>query len=355
MSARIGLTVGDATLLATEVLAAIGTPRDMAEEIARHLVDADRVGHGSHGLSRLSWYVDYVDQGIVIPGARPEIIVEGPSPVVSANWGFSHVGARLATDLACEQAQSERIGMAGLVRSTHLGRLGAYMERACEANCVALAFVGGMGGSRLVAPFGGRRGLLGTNPIAAGFPTRSGAPLVMDFSTASAPIGKAMVAAMAGERMPSESLVDRDGRPTDDPNVLENGGAMRTFGDHKGFGLAVLIELLGRILLGSTFFSDGGGGASFSGQGLLVIAIAGDAFRELTEVLDDAEHLRELIHAAPAGAGFGQVFAPGDLERAQRERHQHVITVNAEAWQSIRQAALRVGIPANRLPDPAAA
>lgn len=350
MTGPFTLTVAQGTALGTEVLAAIGTPRDIAEEVAAHLVEADCVGHSSHGISRLPFYVDYFDRGIVDPGARPEVL-DGPTPLVSANWGFSHPAARLTTDLACAQAKQNRVGVAGLVRSTHLGRLGAYMERACAQDCVALAFVGGMGGDRLVAPFGGRTGLLGTNPIAAGFPTASGAPIVVDFSTASAPIGKVLVAALAGERMPTQSLVDRDGVPTDDPHVLENGGAMRTFGDHKGFGLAVLIELLGKVLLGSNARSDGKGGKIFADQGLMVIAIAADAFRELSDVLDDAETLRELVHAVPPAAGFDAVLAPGDPERQKRAQHGDTFTVTAGAWAKITEAAVRVGVPVESLPD----
>ncbi|WNG87522.1 Ldh family oxidoreductase [Mycobacterium sp. ITM-2016-00317] len=351
MTGPITLTVPEGTALATDVLAAIGTPRDIAHDVATHLVEADCVGHSSHGLSRLPFYVDYFDRGIVTPSARPEVL-DSPTPLVSANWGFSHPAAYLTTDLACESAQRNRIGIAGLVHSTHLGRLGAYMERACASGCVALGFVGGMGGDRLVAPFGGRSGLFGTNPIAAGFPTRSGAPIVVDFSTASAPIGKVLVAALAGERMPTQSLVDQDGVPTDDPHALDNGGAMRTFGDHKGFGLAVLIELLGKVVLGSQQLSDGKGGKIFADQGLVVIAIAADAFRELDGVLDDAEALRDQIHAVPPAAGFDTVLAPGDPEQQKRRQNAETFDITAGAWAKITEVAARVGLAPEAVPQP---
>ncbi|WP_185934628.1 Ldh family oxidoreductase [Mycolicibacterium hodleri] len=344
MSELIRLDVEHARHLAVHVLSALGTPREHAQEVAAHLVEADCVGHGSHGISRLPSYIDYVDNGILDPAARPTTLTEGRCAVVSANWGFSHVAARITTELACEQALSERIGMAGLVQSTHLGRLGAYMEQACRADCVALAFVGGMGGQRLVAPFGGRAGLLGSNPIAAGFPTASGVPLVVDFSTAAAPIGKIMVAAMAGERMPSQSLVDQHGQPTDDPNTLAAGGAMRTFGEHKGFGLAVVVELLGRVLLGPGAFGHDQKSEIFRAQGLLLVAIAADAFRDLADVLGDAEQLRDLIHAVPPAAGFDQVLAPGDPETANRHRHAEGFSVKLGAWQAISDAARKVGV-----------
>ncbi|WP_143543163.1 Ldh family oxidoreductase [Rhodococcus sp. NCIMB 12038] len=350
MTTSVELDSVDAVDLAAAFMAALGTPGDMAHEIAEHLVDADLVGHGSHGISRLPSYAKYVDDKQVVADARPRVLSGGTSPIVSAEWGFSHVAARMTTDLACEQAKTSGLGLAGLVRSTHVGRLGAYIERAAAEDCIAMAFVGGMGGSRLVAPFGGRSGLLSTNPIAAGFPTASGKPMVIDFSTAAAPIGKIMVAAMEGRRMPTESLVDAEGRPSDDPTLLDRGGSMRTFGDHKGFGLAVLVELLGRVLLGSERFADGGG-PTFERQGLLILTVAADSFGGLSDVLAEAERLRNEIHAVTPAEGFESVLAPGDPERRARERSGGRVTISEGAWNAIRDAATRVGI-AERIPGP---
>ncbi|GCE39020.1 Malate dehydrogenase [Rhodococcus wratislaviensis] len=350
MTSSVELTSTDAVELAAAFMAGLGTPADMAREIAEHLVDADLVGHGSHGISRLPSYAKYVDDKQVVAGARPQVLTGTTSPTVSAEWGFSHVAARMTTDLACERARSGGLGLAGLVRSTHVGRLGAYIERAAAADCIAMAFVGGMGGSRLVAPFGGRSGLLSTNPIAAGFPTASGKPLVIDFSTAAAPIGKIMVAALEGRRMPTESLVDADGRPSNDPTLLERGGSMRTFGDHKGFGLAVLVELLGRVLLGSERFGDGGG-PIFERQGLLILTVAADSFRGLSDVLAEAEQLRDDIHAVAPAEGFDQVLAPGDPEQRARERSGDRVVISEGAWNAIQDAATRAGV-ADRIPQP---
>lgn len=331
--------------MAARVLSAVGTPNDIAEEVAAHLVEADCVGHSSHGISRLPFYLQYIDDGIVRPGARPRTVAEDPVTLVSAEWGFSHVAARLAVDAACDAASEKVIGVAGLVRGTHIGRLGAYMERAAARGCAALAFAGGLGGQRRVAPFGGRAGLLGSNPLAAGFPTASGPPIVVDFSTAAAPVGKVMVARLAGERMPSLSLVDEHGEPTDDPNVLWEGGAMRTFGDHKGFGLAVMIELFGRVLLGAKSFADGaGGGEIFGRQGLLVVAIAADAFQGLDDVVSEAAELRQLIRDAPPASGFDRVLAPGDPEQELRGRRADAFPIEVQALAAIRDAARDVGV-----------
>jgi LDH2 family malate/lactate/ureidoglycolate dehydrogenase len=224
------------------------------------------------------------------------------------------------------------------------------MERAAAADCIALAFLGGLGGHRLVAPYGGARGLLGSNPLAAGFPTASGEPVIVDFATAAVPIGKVMIAAQAGERLPSPALIDRSGRPTDDPMALEEGGAMRVFGENKGFGLAVLIELLGRALVTTPASGEEGGGPSFRSQGLLLVAIAADAFRELPAVLADAAELRDEIHAVPPAEGFEQVLAPGEPEQQSRSRCATEIQIPAGTWSAIRKVSSDVGLPETALP-----
>ncbi|MBS1842823.1 MAG: Ldh family oxidoreductase [Actinobacteria bacterium] len=347
----MAIEIGRAQDLAADILGAVGAPDEVAREVAEHLVDADRSGHGSHGVGRLPWYVKYVREGVVRPQATPEVIDDSPATVVDGRWGFSHPAARLATDLACERARDSGLAMVGVTRCTHLGRLGAYMERAAAADCIAIAFLGGLGGSRLVAPFGGARGLLGSNPLAAGFPSASGMPLVVDFATAAMPIGKVMIAAQAGRRLPSPALIDREGHPTDDPMALEEGGAMRVFGDNKGFGLAVLIELLGRVLVAAPASDDDAGGPSFRRQGLLLVAIAADAFRALSEVLDDAARLQDDIHAVAAADGFERVLAPGEPEHDSRARHSTEIEIPAGTWTAICKVATEIGLPETALPE----
>ena len=226
------------------------------------------------------------------------------------------------------------------------------MERAAAADCVALAFVGGLGGHRLVAPFGGAEGLLGPNPLAAGFPSESGQPIIVDFSTAELPVGKVMVAAKAGRALPSQALIDREGQPTDDPNALEAGGAMRTFGGHKGFGLAVLLELIGRVLLVTEAAGDGDlGGPSFRRHGLVLVVVAADAFRDLPDVLAEAAALQADINGVRPAAGFDRVLAPGQPEQASRARHSAQIPISAGTWSEIRETALDVGIAQAELPE----
>ena len=339
MSNNVQVAVADARVVAAEILESLGAPNDVAETVGNHLVEADQVGHASHGLARLPWYSRYVRDGVVRPDSVPRQITGGNSYddaiTVSADWGFSHAAAYLATDLAVDRAKRHGTSAAAVIRCTHVGRLGAYVERAAASGCVAIATVGGMRGPGVAVPFGGSRPLLGPSPIAAAFPT-TGDPVVMDFATTEVPLGKVMVAQNAGKKLAVEGLVEADGRPTDDPQALTRGGALRTFGAHKGFALATMSELLGGVLTGAdNYRDDGPGGPSFRDAGLFLFVIAGDAFVTADRMQARASQLREAIHAVPPADGFDAVLAPGDPEsRNRRDAAEHV-TLPTSVWNDI--------------------
>jgi LDH2 family malate/lactate/ureidoglycolate dehydrogenase len=291
-----------------------------------------------------------VRDGIVRPERSPRRIAGGTYDdavvTVSADWGFSHAAAYLATDLAVERALQHGTSAAAVIRCTHVGRLGAYVERAAASGCVAIATIGGMRGPGVAVPFGGSRPLLGPSPIAAGFPT-TGDPVLMDFATTEVPLGKVMVAQNAGVKLAVQGLVEADGRPTDDPQALTRGGALRTFGAHKGFALATMAELLGGVLTAADDHrDDGAGGPSFRGAGLLLSVIAADAFGDADTVRSRASQLREDIHAVPAADGFDAVLAPGDPEARSREEAEDHVTLPSAVWTEIQ--ALRHSIDDER-------
>lgn len=329
----------EARQLAADVLVSLGAPREVAESVGAHLVEADQVGHASHGLARLPWYSRYVREGVVRPESVPRWIRGGDYGdnvvTVSADWGFSHAAAYLATDLAVERALRHGTSAAAVIRCTHVGRLGAYVERAAMSGCAAIATIGGMRGPGVAVPFGGSRPLLGPSPIAAAFPTTDD-PVVMDFATTEVPLGKVMVAQNAGTRLSVQGLVEADGWPTDDPGALTRGGALRTFGAHKGFALATMAELLGGVLTSADDYRDDGpGGASFRGAGLLLFAIAGNAFGTAGAVRSRASQLRETVHAVPPAEGFDAVLAPGDPESRNRREAGEYVTLPATVWSDI--------------------
>lgn len=321
-----------------------GTPEDIAAVVAAQLVASDQAGHPSHGIARIPWYARYVRESVVMPDRRPIVLGDRPYPPavagVSGEWGFGQPAALAATQIAVERAGRFGVSVVSVVRCTHVGRLGHYVELAAEAGCVAFATVGGMRGGGVAVPYGGADPLLGPIPVASAFPTRDDDPVLMDFSTTQVPLGKVMDARQRGRRLATRGLVEADGTPTDDPEALDRGGALRTWGGHKGFALAAIAELVGSSLIGTWMHAEEGhGGASFASAGMTLLVISGDAFAGGEDVRRQASQLRERIRTARPAPGFDRVLAPGDPEAEARRERREFFTVPRPVWNEIRSLA----------------
>jgi LDH2 family malate/lactate/ureidoglycolate dehydrogenase len=339
-------------VLVAGVLERVGAPAGIAALVADHLVDANLTGHDSHGVLRLPDYVRQAREGILDPAGRPRLVRDsGPTASVSGEWGFGQAGAVMATDEAVLRARRHGVAAVALVRCTHLGRLGNYMERACAEGVAALAWVGGLGLTHAAVPYGGSRGAYGANPVAAGFPTDAG-PVVLDFATTAVAGGKVLVAHAAGEQLAPGSIVDDEGRPTTDPAAFIAGGALLAFGGHKGYALAVIAELLGQALTGSDLAGEEGfGGETFPKAGALFIALDPGAFRLPGEALQVATGFVERVRAVPPAPGFDAVYLPGEPEALRRaERERDGIPVEQSTWEAIVDVAadLDVTVPTPR-------
>jgi len=166
---------------AVHFVGAMGAPADIATEVARHLVSANLAGHDSHGVMRLSQYKAETDNGLLRPEARPELFREnGGCAIVDARRGFGHFATTIAMDWCLKSASRMGVAAAAVRHSTHIGRLGEYVERATAQQMVGIATVGMAGpGAGAMAPFGGRHRFLGTNPWAIGVPARGRTPFVI--------------------------------------------------------------------------------------------------------------------------------------------------------------------------------
>ncbi len=333
------------------IFRALEVPTDTAQIVTSALVDANLAGHDSHGVIRIPEYVEGIRQGDIRPAARPRALAQhAATALVSGEWGFGHLAGIAAIDEAVKRAQKYGVAAIGVVRCNHLGRVGAYAERAAAAGCAAMVWVGGFGRWRAV-PHGGCRPALGTNPLAAGFPVRGDDPVVVDFATTAVAVGKIMVAQAAKKPLPQGSIVDSKGRPTTDPADFLEGGALLPFGGHKGYSLAVLAELLGQALTGAEAYGDGGGGEVFRNSGALFWAVDLGAFRAAEEAEAAAKGIADRLRAIPPAAGFDRVFTPGEPEaRTRREREQAGIEIPLETWRAIVATAESVGLPLALLP-----
>jgi (2R)-3-sulfolactate dehydrogenase (NADP+) len=285
-------TPAELTDLAVHALERAGASPAMAAATARALVDAEAQGLPSHGVSRITQYATHLRNGRADGAAVPRIAHErGGAFLVDAGCGLAFPACAFAVDEAIRRARTTGVAFAGVTNSHHFGVAAYHLMPVAAAGMVGLA----LGNSPSAMPAaGGRHPIFGTNPIAAVFPRRGAAPLVIDLSLSEAARGKLMVAARDGKPIPEGWALDREGRPTTDPKAgLE--GSMLPMGGAKGAMLALVVELLVTALTGasigfeaSSFFVDEGNRPRL-GQAFLVIdpgALAGrDTYLSRVETL----------------------------------------------------------------------
>lgn len=344
-------------VLGERIFAAVGAPEDTARVVATSLVDANLAGHDSHGVLRIPQYVGQVrEERTIDPAARPRVLsARQATALVSGEWGFGQPAGRAATDEAVRRAREYGIAAVGLVRCNHLGRVGEYVEQAAAAGCVALVCVGGV--KAAAVPYGGSRRALGTNPFAVGFPLAGEPPAVLDFATTAVAAGKIMAARAAKKPLPPGCIVDGQGRPETDPEAFFNGGALLPFGGHKGYALAVLIELLGQALTGTERYGGGVAGARVERRaGALFCAVDTAAFRPAGEAAAAARRVVDRLRSNPPAPGVERVLTPGEPEALTRQaRRAAGIELPEETWRSIAATAEVAGLSPRDLPQSVAA
>jgi (2R)-3-sulfolactate dehydrogenase (NADP+) len=277
------LSLEQLTQLATAALSGAGASPAMAAATAAALVAAEAQGLASHGLSRVPQYAGHLRHGRVNGAAEPRLQQARPAALlVDAQEGLAFPACALAVSAAIRSARECGAAFAGVTNSHHFGMAAEHLMPVAAAGMVGLAF----GNSPAAMPaWGGRRALFGTNPVAAVFPRRGAAPLVIDLSLSEVARGKLMVAAKEGKPIPAGWALDKDGNPTTDPKAgLE--GMMLPAGGVKGAMLALVVELLCCALTGAAFgfeadsFFTEEGNRPRIGQAFLVVdpgALAGDA------------------------------------------------------------------------------
>jgi len=341
--------------LGARVFAALGTPEDIADLVAGSLVDANLAGHDSHGVLRIPQYVRQARAGEIVVAARPRVLqARHATALLSGEWGFGQPAGQAAIAEAVQRCREYGIGAAGLVRCNHLGRVGEYVERAAASGCAAVVLVGGLG--RAAVPHGGREPVLGTNPIAIGFPVEGEPPALLDFATTAVAAGKIMAARAARKPLPPGCIVDGQGRPSTDPEDYFNGGALLPFAGHKGYSLSVLIELLGQALTGGDRLGQTADERHRHRlSGALFCAIDAGVFRPSDEARAAARRVVDRLRSVPPAPGVDRVLTPGEPEaEARRARAAAGIEVAEDTWDAIVAAAETAGLSPRDLPHPVA-
>ncbi|HYR33972.1 MAG TPA: Ldh family oxidoreductase [Burkholderiales bacterium] len=249
--------------LATTALRRAGANDRMAEGAARHLVHAEEQGLPTHGMSRVPFYCGMLRKGRADGKAEPSLVADRAAACLIDNHdGLPYVSVQWAVEEAIQRARRNGIGFAGIRNSAHVGVLGIHLLPVARAGLVGFAFTNS---PAAIPPWGGKKPLFGTNPVAAVFPRADEQPIVIDLALTTVVRGRIMMAMRKGERIPDGWALDRDGRPTNDPKEAIEHGSLFPIGGAKGAMLALMFELICAALTGSaigpeadSFFSEEG-------------------------------------------------------------------------------------------------
>ena len=311
----------------------------MAAATARALVAAEMAGLAGHGLSRVALYAQHVREGRASGATKPRIVHEkGAACLIDAQGGLAYLAMELATREAIRRAAEFGVAFCGVTRSHHCGAMDYHLAPVAAADLVGIGFTNS---PAAINAWGGRKPLLGTNPIAAVFPRKDRLPLVIDLSLTEVARGKIMVAARDGKPIPPGWAFDRDGNPTTDAKAALT-GSMAAIGGAKGAVLALMVELLCVALTGARFglendsFFEPGRPASI-GHAIVAIdpgALAGgDVYFERIETLITAMLADE------------EVRLPGERRHeSAADARDYGIEVSAALLKQLRELANRNGV-----------
>ena len=325
-----------------------GSDAAEARAVADHLIEANLMGHDSHGVIRVAPYIELLRFGKWAANRHVEIVTDaGAVVVVDGGEGLGQVIAKEAIELGIERARAHGVAVVGVRNSGHMGRIGAWAEQAAAAGLVSLHFVNTTGFGIQVAPFGGSDRRLSVNPIALGVPRPGQEPLIHDMSTGTIAAGKIRVARNKGELLPEGAIVDGRGRPTRDPEAFfaDPPGALTTAAGHKGYGLALFVEVLAGALTGAGSGHPDNPTADRPINGLLSILIDPERMAGSGALAADLERLCAFVTASPPATPGGAVLLPGEIERRTRaKRLADGIPLDPNTLDQLRGAARSVGL-----------
>jgi LDH2 family malate/lactate/ureidoglycolate dehydrogenase len=331
--------------IATALLTGAGAPESEAATVARLSIGANLAGHDSHGIIMIPSYIERIKVGHIVPGAPWEIKQKTPTTtVIDGNWGFGYVVTERAMHHTIAKARTQNVAATTVFRQGHIGRLAAYPLMAAAEGMIAMITADSGRSPKHVAPFGGAKARLGTNPICFAVPSDLPGPLFFDMATSAAAAGKIALAVARGKEVPSGWIIDADGNPTTDPRKLRQGGALLPLGGaegYKGYGLAAIVEIFSGLLTGLGFGIEPTGRHN---DGCFLAVFKVSAFRDLGAFKKEVTEFAHYLKATPPAAGFDRVYYPGEVEwEREQERRTNGIPIEDATWEVLRTLAVKYG------------
>ena len=306
----------------TDAMVRCGLSPEDAAVSAEVLTTTDTWGTHSHGTRQIRPLMRAVKSGGIRPGARPTLLREGLGwALLDARMAVPMVVAIHAMETAIAKAASSGIGYVGVAHSSHFGAAGYYATLALRRDMIGLSMTNC---DPCMAATGGRLPVIGTNPIAFAIPAGEERPVFLDIATSVVAVTKVMIAKAMARPVPAGWLRDPEGRPTTDASGYPDRSVLQPIGGYKGYGLAVLVEVLCGILTGASFLSGVKGWINESGiaadQGHAFIAIDVNAIMPIDTFKARMDAMIREIKGAPKAAEVERIYLPGEMEWERRDQ-----------------------------------
>ena len=326
----------------------LGVPKEDAEIGANVLVQADLRGVDTHGVIRFNpqaWYVKWLTEGSMTARPNVRIVSESSSTaLIDGDRGMGMVIGHRAMDIAIRKAKDTGIGMVAVRNSRHYGMSAYYSMMALPHDMIGIAMTNA---SRQVVPTFGREAKFGTNPMCFAVPADKELPFVLDMATTTAAAGKLELAARQDKPIPLGWALNERAEATDDPRVAQKArkllplGGSREGGSHKGYGLAIVVEILCGVLTGTLTALN----ADQDPRGHFFGAIRLDTFRAVDDFKRDMDRLLRELKTTPRIEGQDRVYAAGEIEfETAAERREHGIPLLPSVLKGLREVGDIVGV-----------
>ena len=327
----------------------LGVTTGDAEIAANVLVAADLRGVDTHGVIRFNpqaWYVKWLTEGSMTARPKIQIVSESSSTaLIDGDRGMGMVIGHRAMEIAIRKAKESGIGMVAVRNSRHYGMSAYYAMLALPHNMIGIAMTNA---SRQVVPTFGREARFGTNPMCYAVPAEQELPFVLDMATTTAAAGKLELAARQGKSIPTGWALNEQAEATLDPRIAQKArrllplGGSREGGSHKGYGLAILVEILCGVLTGTMTALN----ADQDPRGHFFGAIRVDTFRPVDEFKKDMDRLIRELKSTPPMAGQEHVYVAGQIEfETAEERAERGIPLLPSVLRGLREVGEQLGVP----------
>ncbi|WP_432645054.1 L-sulfolactate dehydrogenase [Methanobrevibacter sp.] len=317
--------------LVKEILKKLGASEEDQELVAEATIDADLKGFTSHGLGRFPQYLISIKAGTI--NLEDNITIEKETPamaLINGNSGFGQAVSYKAMQIAIKKAKEMGIACVGVHNSNHFGVTGFYSDLALRENCIGLVIANT---DPAIAPLGGKKALIGTNPIALGIP--SDTYMTVDMATSVTARGKIIESKRKGLDLPDGWALDKDGNPTNNPEEALNGSIL-PFGGFKGYALSLLIEVLTGPLVQAGYGNGVSGTASPDKdctKGDLYIVIDPSKFGDFDEFKANTEDFVSQVRETGEN-----VAIPGDLEvKRIAEAEANGIPIDEKLYEQLKE------------------